>query len=57
MRGRVGPGRAIVLAHAFEIYTHLWLIAGWWAVWNMLRRKRGWAKTDRVAEPEPAPVD
>jgi cellulose synthase/poly-beta-1,6-N-acetylglucosamine synthase-like glycosyltransferase len=51
MRGRVGPGRAILLAHAFEIYTHLWLIAGWWAVWNMLRRKRGWAKTDRVAEP------
>jgi len=58
MRGRVGLGRAILLAHAFEIYTHLWLIAGWWAVWNMLRRKRGWAKTDRVAEPaaEPAAV-
>lgn len=50
MRGRVSLGRAIVLAHAFEIYSHLWLIAGWWAIWNVLRRKRGWAKTARVAE-------
>jgi 1,2-diacylglycerol 3-beta-glucosyltransferase len=51
MRGRVGLGRAILLAHVFEIYSHLWLIAGWWAIANVLRRKRGWAKTDRVAEP------
>ena len=50
MRGRVSLGRAIVLAHGFEIYSHLWLIAGWWAIWNVLRRKRGWAKTARVAE-------
>jgi 1,2-diacylglycerol 3-beta-glucosyltransferase len=58
MRGRVGLGRAILLAHVFEIYSHLWLIAGWWAIANVLRRKRGWAKTDRVAEPagaQPAP--
>jgi hypothetical protein len=55
MRGRVGPGRAILLAHAFEVYSHLWLIAGWWAIWNVLRRKRGWAKTDRVAEPAAEP--
>lgn len=54
MRGRVGLGRAIVLAHAFEIYSHLWLIAGWWAIWNVVRRKRSWAKTARVAEPSVA---
>lgn len=53
MRGRVSPLRAIVLAHAFEVYSHLWLVAGWWALWNVMRRKSGWAKTDRVAEPEP----
>jgi cellulose synthase/poly-beta-1,6-N-acetylglucosamine synthase-like glycosyltransferase len=56
MRGRVGPVRAILLAHAFEVYTHLWLVAGWWAIWNVLRRKRGWAKTDRVAEPAVEPA-
>jgi 1,2-diacylglycerol 3-beta-glucosyltransferase len=51
MRGRVSLGRAILLAHAFEVYSHLWLIAGWWAIWNVVRRRRGWAKTARVAEP------
>jgi cellulose synthase/poly-beta-1,6-N-acetylglucosamine synthase-like glycosyltransferase len=56
MRGRVGFVRAIVLAHAFEVYTHLWLISGWWAIWNVMRRKRGWAKTDRVAEPAAEPA-
>ena len=53
MRGRVSLGKAILLAHAFEGYSHLWLIAGWWALWNVVRRKRGWAKTARVAEPDP----
>jgi 1,2-diacylglycerol 3-beta-glucosyltransferase len=57
MRGRVPLWRAILLAHVFEVYSHLWLVAGWWAVWNVARRKRSWAKTDRVAETEPAPVD
>jgi cellulose synthase/poly-beta-1,6-N-acetylglucosamine synthase-like glycosyltransferase len=50
IRGRVGVGRALLLAHVFEAYSHLWLIAGWWAVWNVLRRRRSWAKTDRLAE-------
>jgi 1,2-diacylglycerol 3-beta-glucosyltransferase len=53
MRGRVSLGRALLLAHAFEAYSHLWLIAGWWALWNIVRRKRSWAKTARVAEPDP----
>jgi 1,2-diacylglycerol 3-beta-glucosyltransferase len=50
MRGRMGFVRALVLAHLFELYSHLWLISGWWAVFRMARRKSGWAKTDRVAE-------
>lgn len=58
MRGRMSFGRALLLAHAFELYSHLWLISGWWAVVRIARRKGGWAKTDRVAEPagaQPAP--
>jgi hypothetical protein len=54
LRGRVPFGRALLLAHAFEAYSHLWLVAGWWAVGNVARRRRGWDKTARVAEPTPA---
>jgi 1,2-diacylglycerol 3-beta-glucosyltransferase len=50
MRGRMGFVRALVLAHLFELYSHLWLISGWWAVVRMARRKSGWAKTERSAE-------
>jgi cellulose synthase/poly-beta-1,6-N-acetylglucosamine synthase-like glycosyltransferase len=50
MRGRVGFRRALVLAHAFELYSNLWLISGWWAVLNVARRRRRWYKTARVAE-------
>jgi 1,2-diacylglycerol 3-beta-glucosyltransferase len=50
LRGRMPLGRAIVLAHVFEIYSHLWLISGWWAVGRVLRRRRGWEKTARVVE-------
>ena len=52
LRGQVGFGRAIVLAHAFELYSNLWLIAGWMAVFRIVFRKRGWEKTARVAETE-----
>jgi len=50
LRGRVSLPRAIVLAHAFEVYSHLWLISGWMALFRVLRRKRGWEKTARVLE-------
>jgi 1,2-diacylglycerol 3-beta-glucosyltransferase len=50
MRGRMGFVRALLLAHLFELYSHLWLISGWWAVCRMARRKSGWAKTERSAE-------
>ena len=32
MRGRASLPRSILLAHGFEIYSHLWLIAGWTAI-------------------------
>ena len=54
LRGRAGLFKSILLAHAFEVYSHLWLIAGWTALLRFLRRKRGWDKTARVAETQPA---
>jgi cellulose synthase/poly-beta-1,6-N-acetylglucosamine synthase-like glycosyltransferase len=54
LHGRVSFVRAILLAHAFEVYANLWVVAGWMAVFRVLRRQRGWTKTARVAEPDPA---
>lgn len=48
--------RVVVLGHAFACYSLLWIIAGYWALARMLRGRRGWAKTDRVLEREPAQV-
>jgi cellulose synthase/poly-beta-1,6-N-acetylglucosamine synthase-like glycosyltransferase len=56
LRGRSGFVRALLLAHAFEVYSHLWLIAGWMAVVRIVLRKRGWEKTARLAEPPRTPV-
>lgn len=50
LRGRAGLGRSIVLAHAFELYSYLWLVSGWMAIARVARRKRGWDKTARVRE-------
>jgi 1,2-diacylglycerol 3-beta-glucosyltransferase len=54
LRGRAGFVQSILLAHAFELYSHLWLIAGWSAIIRIARRKRRWEKTARVAELDPA---
>ena len=50
LRGRMPLGKAILLAHLFELYSHLWLISGWWAVGRVVRRHRSWEKTARVVE-------
>ncbi|HUQ38584.1 MAG TPA: glycosyltransferase family 2 protein [Acidimicrobiales bacterium] len=42
--------RALGLAHLFTLYSYLWLPAGWWAVWRMVRGRSSWAKTARTAE-------
>lgn len=42
---------AVGVAHAFNLYSYLWFAAGWMAVWRILTKKRGWAKTTRSAEP------
>ena len=54
LRGRAGIGRSLVLAHLFELYSYLWLVSGWTAIGRIARRKRGWDKTARVAEPAKA---
>ncbi|MDQ1395301.1 MAG: 1,2-diacylglycerol 3-beta-glucosyltransferase [Acidimicrobiaceae bacterium] len=64
LRDRKTPlWKAIGYAHLFSLYGYLWFPAGWMAVWRILRRKRGWAKTVRTAEdpptvgtPAPAPA-
>jgi len=45
--------RALGYAHLFTVYSYQWLFAGWWAVFNIARRRRGWAKTTRTADTAP----
>ena len=45
--------RALFYAHLFTVYSYQWLFAGWWAVLNVARRRRGWAKTARTADAKP----
>jgi 1,2-diacylglycerol 3-beta-glucosyltransferase len=42
--------RVMGLAHLYVCYCLMWYAAGWWAVGRTLRRRTGWAKTERVAE-------
>ncbi len=49
--GRISFWRAFALAHVYSLYTYLWFPAGWRALWAVVRRRRGWAKTARTATP------
>ena len=42
--------KSVGLAHLFSIYSYMWLVAGWRAVFRVLTGRRGWAKTARTAE-------
>ena len=42
--------RALLLAHLFNLYSYLWFVAGWIAVWRILTRRRGWTKTLRTQD-------
>ena len=42
--------RSVALAHLFSVYSYLWLLAGWRAVFRIVTGRRGWAKTARTAE-------
>ena len=52
----LGRWRALALSHAFAVYSLLWMVAGYWAIGRVLRRRRGWLKTDRLLEPPTEPV-
>jgi hypothetical protein len=52
----LGRWRALVLGHAFALYSLLWMVAGYWAIGRVLRRRDGWLKTDRLLEPPSEPV-
>lgn len=42
--------RAMGLAHLYNLYSYFWFICAWIAIWNIVRGRRGWAKTDRTPE-------
>jgi 1,2-diacylglycerol 3-beta-glucosyltransferase len=50
LRGRSSLGKAFLYAHAFELYSNLWLVAAWVALWRLARGNGGWDKTARVDE-------
>jgi hypothetical protein len=45
--------RALGYAALFSLYAYVWLPVGWRATWRLLRRRRGWTKTLRLAPPIP----
>lgn len=51
----ISIARSLVLAHGLVLYNVVWYVAGWRAVWRILRGQGGWSKTARLEEsPEPA---
>lgn len=45
--------RALGYAHLMPLYTYMWYVAAWRALFRLVLRRQSWAKTDRLAE-EPA---
>jgi hypothetical protein len=41
--------RALWYAHLYAVYSYLWTIAGWRALYRMVLGRNGWAKTARTA--------
>ncbi len=42
--------QVVLLGHAFAVYSLLWIVAGYWALGRILRGRRGWHKTERLAD-------
>ena len=45
--------QALGYSHLMPLYTYMWYVAAWRAVFRLVLRRQSWAKTDRLAE-EPA---
>ncbi len=46
----VGIVTGLLYAHLYILFTHLWLLAGAWAVLRQMKGAKGWAKTQRNVE-------
>jgi cellulose synthase/poly-beta-1,6-N-acetylglucosamine synthase-like glycosyltransferase len=45
------PFRKVIgFAHLYAVYTYIWVIAGVRAIYRMIMRKQGWAKTARTKD-------
>ncbi|MFF5206192.1 glycosyltransferase [Streptosporangium sp. NPDC000396] len=42
----------LVYGHLFILYSLVWLVAGWWGLWRAVIGRRGWLKTERLADRE-----
>lgn len=53
----IGRLQAFLLAHAFIVYSLIWVAAGWWAVGRIALGRHSWLKTERSdAEEVRAPL-
>ncbi len=41
----------VVLIHGIGLFQFIWGLAGWKALWNIVRKQGSWAKTERIATP------
>lgn len=53
-REDVSRARGFALAHLVPLYTYVWYVAVWRALFRMLLRRKSWAKTARHVETSPA---
>jgi hypothetical protein len=52
-REDVSKIHAFALAHVVPLYTYVWYVAVWRALFRMVLRRNSWAKTDRHVELSP----
>ena len=46
--------KALFFAHVYNLYSYMWFIAGWIAVFRLVTGRKGWAKTKRTPEAQPS---
>ena len=42
--------KSLAYAHVYNLYSYMWFVAGWIAVFRVVTGKRSWAKTKRTPE-------
>ncbi len=51
---RVSFLRALAYGHVYNLYSYMWFLAGWIAVFRIATGRRTWAKTKRTPEARPS---